>query len=250
MQKKEDIAFATEAEKKQREDQARFYQSVQTLDIVEVQNLHHQIITDACAIETSIQAFKIKFDKSPNLSKDEINSFLENITFSYKKILAVAKFTTKENFLSVNRSIRGDIVAFLSNYLSKIYKFHANNKLKVIISNPYNIFFETTFKPIELIMLIDNLLSNSQKKNAKNVIINFTAFDNGIKISFMDDGDGLDKQINNPETIFERGFTTTRSSGIGLSHVRQIMNTEFNGEISVNNKTNSGLEFILTFNKK
>ena len=151
--------------------------------------------------------------------------------------------------MSANRSIVGDIVALLSNYLSTIYKFHTDNKLKITITNPENISFETTFKPIELTIIIDNLLSNSKKKNANNVIITFKKVENILTISFKDDGDGLDENIHTPELIFDRGFTTTRGSGIGLFHVKQIMHDEFNGNITVNDKLNKGLEFILTFNE-
>ncbi len=51
--------------------------------------------------------------------------------------------------------------------------------------------------------------------------------------------------IINPQEIFDKGFTTTTGSGLGLFHVATIVKKELNGDIEVNNKCKKGFELII-----
>jgi len=123
-----------------------------------------------------------------------------------------------------------------------------------VVSNKINLFFydnnPTPFikeiKPIELNIVIDNLINNAKKADAKNVEIHLGRNkEYKFEISVKDDGKGIEnKHINK---IFDFGFTTTSGSGIGLYHVQQIIK-RLNGEITVTSEKNKGTIFTITLN--
>jgi len=95
---------------------------------------------------------------------------------------------------------------------------------------------------------LDNLLNNSAKAKAKNVYVKWELInEKKIKLYISDDGIGIDD--DKLDKIFDFGFTTTDGSGIGLFHVKEIIENKMKGSISVNNKKDKGVEFILEVNK-
>ncbi len=50
------------------------------------------------------------------------------------------------------------------------------------------------------------------------------------------------------DKIFDCGYTTTDGSGLGLTHVKEIIN-KIGGEIKINNTLAQGVEMIIIFNK-
>ena len=78
---------------------------------------------------------------------------------------------------------------------------------------------------LDIAVIIDNLISNSQKAKATKVLIeaNMTA-DEKLQLIISDDGDGLNPIFDNVEdSIFELGVTTTDGSGIGLHTVKTVV---------------------------
>jgi len=66
-------------------------------------------------------------------------------------------------------------------------------------------------------------------------------------MKFEDDGKGI--QDNVLPRIFNLGFTTTDGgSGIGLFHIKTITD-KMDGEITVNNKLEKGVEFKILFKR-
>jgi len=141
-------------------------QSVKSLDIEDVLNLNHQIGIDANTIETTAANLKRKLSKKTIPSEAELNRIADKIIFTTKKILAVVKFTTKQNFMAAARVTKDDIISFLKNYLINIYKKHIGNEIELNIEDRINKPFRIEFRPIEITIIIDNLLNNSKKKNA------------------------------------------------------------------------------------
>lgn len=119
-----------------------------------------------------------------------------------------------------------------------------------IISNNFNsnqFSFVCVFKPIEITIIIDNLVSNSIRAKSTNMIIDYEIVDNKLNVCFKDNGTGIPEEIVN--NIFDLGFTTTSGSGLGLFHVNSIISESKNMNIKVNNKLEKGVELILTFKK-
>ena len=63
-------------------------------------------------------------------------------------------------------------------------------------------------------------------------------------IDFIDDGDGVDSQIKDLNELFEfgKGFTAT-GTGVGLYHIKDIVENDLKGTVSIESEPRKG--FIL-----
>lgn len=91
--------------------------------------------------------------------------------------------------------------------------------------------------------VFDNLIGNSVKHGgARRVEIEVKTADK-IYVIYQDDGRGI--QAENRDRIFERGFSTSTSSGMGLFIVRKLMES-YGGDISLED-SEKGARFVLVF---
>ena len=241
-EKLEEALKNVEQEIQKKEEQVLFLQSIQPIEKSELIKLQHHIGLYAETIEDTILDFKMTLDESDNISKEEIISYLTDISLEAQKILAINKYATKANFLSKSQSINADIIQFISEYIENIYKLNTSRDLSVSISNN-SLSYICKFEPLIVTIIIDNLLNNSKKANAKNVNIVFRHDDNLI-IEYFDNGIGLDKSIINPSDIFEIGITTTSGSGLGLHHIKESLQRMNKSTIEVT-KLDIGIKFII-----
>ena len=65
-------------------------------------------------------------------------------------------------------------------------------------------------------------------------------------LSIKDVGKELDKSID-PELIFDEGITSTKGAGLGLNHVKRLLEQYFNASIKYNPDYKKGFELIITF---
>lgn len=65
---------------------------------------------------------------------------------------------------------------------------------------------------------------------------------NVLLVSLKDNGVGVPSEISNPESIFEKGITTTSGSGLGLYNVRQLLQN-INGTIELAESSFDGTTF-------
>lgn len=234
-------------QKTQKEKQILFLQSERTLNEQDLINLQHHIGINAELINGSITNFKRKMDKKEVVSKTEVMEILDEISMTNQKILAINKYATKADFLTNSETIHKDIVAFIQQYISNIYKIVSNNQISIHVEDTMQEFI-INFKPMEMTIIIDNILNNARKAKAHNLDIKFVFENNKLQIEFIDDGDGLSQSISNIDMIFDRGFTTTKGSGLGLYHIKQIV-TSMHGSIeAVKNKT-KGISLLIRLNK-
>jgi signal transduction histidine kinase len=73
--------------------------------------------------------------------------------------------------------------------------------------------------------------------------------DGDLQISIKDIGEPLSLSITDWKLIFEEGITTTKGSGLGLSHVKRIVEENLNGQITYNPNYTEGFELIITIPK-
>ena len=241
-EKLEEALKNVEQEIQKKEEQVLFLQSIQPIEKSELIKLQHHIGLYAETIEDTILDFKMTLDESDNISKEEIISYLTDISLEAQKILAINKYATKANFLSKSQSINADIIQFISEYIENIYKLNTNKDLVVNVTTN-SLSHTCKFEPLIITIIIDNLLNNSKKANAKNVNIIFMNDDNLI-IEYIDDGNGLHESIINPSDIFEIGITTTSGSGLGLHHIKESLQRMKRSTIEVE-KINKGIKFII-----
>lgn len=185
-----------------------------------------------------------------NAPKNELTEIVKRISRNNEKINSFSKYFKKVKFDVTSTRLELDIISFTDEYLQNVYSrredLRRNRELLGIeIKGANGLIFNKKINPVEMIIVLDNLLSNSTKHGASKVKILWSKLDSGVKLSFSDNGNGIADNIL--DNIFDFGFTTSRrGSGIGLYHVKEIIES-LNGSIEVNNKLNKGVEFIIFF---
>jgi len=237
------------AEAKQKTTQNLFLQSVMSQDLERVVSLHHHIGISAGTIEQHIKNLSRRINKDKNLDPKTVQIALERISYQVKKITSTVRFATKANFNLEATEMTDDLVAFVKEHAINVCAdlIKATDNINVRFTQVKRGKFVVTFRPIEFSIVIDNLLNNSKKADARNVWISVVGIEkDSVEISVRDDGKGVPK--SNIKKIFELGFTTTSGSGLGLYHVSQIVES-MNGEIRLNPDYRDGAEFILRFTR-
>lgn len=199
-----------------------FLQSSSTLDEKRLLSFHHQISNDAVTVNNWIgKAIKLTQRGAP---KNRVLSALEKAVAKNRQIMTTAQIATKANFRLSIRYELFDIPSFVEQYIREVSTEFTANGMRLTVKNAVNEAFELKAKRLDLSMLIDNLISNSYKAEARNVWINLElSGKNRLIISFKDDGKGLSKAIVNIQDCFDIGVTTTSGSGVGLYHVKEIV---------------------------
>jgi len=207
--------------------------------------LEHWIKASAGAVRAHISnlIYDVKRDK---LDKAKLLDSLSKIKRWVDETENVSKIVTKADFnLQAEVLIGFDLGAWIYEYL-KNDDFSKENFRMVL--NYDNKPFITKFRPMAITILLDNLIDNAGKANAKQIITSITTTNSGLVITMANDGEAIkNSQI---ESLFELGISSTGGSGIGLHTCRDIMR-EMNGEItfSGNDAILGGAKFTMEFHK-
>ncbi|CAN8139502.1 histidine kinase [uncultured Thiomicrorhabdus sp.] len=241
---KNKATLAYEEEKKRN----LFLSSVSTLDFDNIVNLHHQIGIYSADIHNIIANHIDKLQHNEPISNDELLSMLEQLSFRNQKILSVSRFATKANFRLDSEMIKDDLVQFIEQYIEKICIYFNGGGMQ-IKAETNSCSLIRSFKPIEISMIIDNLVNNAEKAGATEVSFNIEQLNNKlIEIIVTDDGYGLSDSITEPERIFEKGFSSSSGSGLGLYHTSYILD-QMGGNISLNSNYEDGMQFSIKVGK-
>lgn len=223
---------------------SHFLESVVSLDTATVLNLHHQITIYAVDIDQQIENLLSSTAGLVTLPRDELLKTMEQMAFLNRKILAVTRFASRAQFKLDSEEIETDFAGFISDYIEQIAKATGSARLQIDVTNVHP-GLKMRFKPIDASIIVDNLISNA--KSAKANRINFElkpTEKNGLLLRVSDNGRGFGKGVDT-QRIFEMGYTTTKGSGLGLYHVRQVLD-EIGGSIELeNNKDNKETVFAL-----
>jgi signal transduction histidine kinase len=184
--------------------------------------------------------------------KDDLLKLVSKISFENKKVITLSRFVTKAQFDTTVTKINADLISFVNEYVVNVYQEYRhlmmnNQTMTIKAEKPTGITFNTSFRPIEMIIILDNLLNNSLKAKAKNVSVNWMSLNSTeIELHIKDDGIGIpDKNL---DKVFDARFTTTNGSGLGLYHTKEVIE-KLGGKITINNKLKQGVEFIIKFKK-
>lgn len=229
--------------KEKQDEQLLFLKSMQSLDTEQLVNFQHHIGLYADTINDTILSFQKALEAKSSITREEAGQFLKKISLNTQKILAINKFATKANFLSSTQTIQANLVSFVDEYINNVYKESSSSNLHIYVEGKSNRFVKR-FKPMEMTIILDNLLNNSRKARAKNISIIFSLEGLDLLMTYIDQGgQGFDKSIINLDDIFKIGFTTTRGSGLGLYHIREIIST-LNGTITAE-RISGGAKFAI-----
>lgn len=231
----------------QKETQNLFLQSVLSQDRKDILNFHHHIGIAAGTIEDYIKLLVRKIRKG-HIAHEKILSSLQKISYQAKMISSISKIATKANFNLKATVIRGDLIGFIREHLLNVWadilKF-SHRKIKINYNQVPDKKCTCKFKPIEITVILDNLINNSKKSGASKINVEVKKISkDAIEMTFSDNGKGI--LPKNVDKIFEAGFSTTDGSGLGLYHVKDILR-KTGGSIKVNLEFEDGAEFKVKF---
>ena len=240
------VLTKTEGELQRTVGENLFLRSVTSTDIKEVLGLQHQIGHSTQRIEDEVTTLRESIEKG--IDGKGLKSHLEIIALENKKIATIARFVTKANFNLNSVSITQDLASFIVQYVENVYKDYphlkVNRKLPtIIVTQNGSQMFRLKFSPLEIVIIMDNLLNNAQKAGARIVNIDLSVEKGEFNILVSDDGKGIPEDKLNK--IFDFGYTTTNGSGIGLYHVKQLV-SKLHGKVKVVSDS-SGTKFLITF---
>ncbi|WP_210015246.1 ATP-binding protein [Pseudomonas palmensis] len=239
--KAEATAVRAEKELKLEVEKNLFLTSLQSYDKDVLESLHHQVIIYASNAVNLVEAGLFTLNSKKGLSREDAQEILEHLLLLNQQVIAASRFATKANFKLDSNTIHEDFAAYIDQYIEKICKVY-KSRIKISTHRSASN-FNLQFKPIEVCIIIDNLIDNAIKAKASKIDIYIDKTQsNVLTVILKDDGIGISGEIINKESIFEKGVTTTSGSGLGLYNVRQLLQ-KINGTISLTSSSFTGTTF-------
>lgn len=230
-----------------------FLSSISTLDTDTILNLHHQVTIYTVDVQQQIENFLVRISNQPTIQRSEVFDAFESIALLNRKIMGISKFATKANFRLESEMIEEDLAEYIEQYINDVARqFMLGTKtIAINVENDHKGFVQK-FKPIDISVVIDNLIANTKKRQVHAQSITFAISHPSketIHVLVSDDGDGFDKSIIDLDRIFEKGFTMTDGSGLGLYHVKHVLG-EMNGTIkAIRPEGKKGATFLIRISR-
>lgn len=209
--------------------------------------LHNfKIVTERINANIQILTDKVK---DGNLSNNELLERLGTIRFSVEKAYKMSRLMTKADFRSKQEKVTIEVANYITEYINEYNTLFEDRKLKFEFNRIGTPFFRKV-SLLDLSVVIDNLISNSEKKGANKIRIDFRTKDNSLEIIFSDNGIGLNPEyVKNSDIIFDLGVTDTDGSGIGLNTVANVLKDNYASIVFYGNEQIlKGASFLITFN--
>lgn len=247
----ENVRLEAEAERERRRN--TFLLATANTASPDALGLIHHIQNETPKINSQTQTLIDQFIAREYRVSDVIKR-LHRIKLLSDKVLKISNLITRVNFDEKAETQPIDLVKYLEQYLGLFKEINGANPIidiKVFLNDSQ---FRTRVSVINVSIIIDNLISNSIKANAKKIEIAFSNPDENILvIDFSDDGDGVhEKYLNSIDEIYKIGETSrSGGSGIGLYTVRDLL-SKMKGKISFNgnNIHMKGATFQIVFSKQ
>ena len=220
----------------------RFLVAATSLDEDTTLNLHHQIIMHASDVHLGVKRMMGKLRKDIKVPKNEWIDFLERVSFRNSQILTASRFATKSGYRQQSAEVEADLAGYIRDYIETVSSLWAPRGVSIEVSSDGKQ-LERTFRPIEVGIMVDNLVANAAKAHASKVRI-FLKVGKGVNpeltITVTDDGDGWSRSFDPLEQVLEKGVTSTDGAGLGLYHVKQVIEG-LSGVIEVHREPESGI---------
>jgi len=174
----------------------------------------------------------IQFDE---LDKDEIIKKLSEINLYAVKNLAMSELATRSGFDREMDSTTIDLVQYIKEYFEIYWEEYSNSDTKCEFLNA-NFEYTKNISVLNLSIILDNFMSNSEKWGADIMQLNFSNQNGNLEILISDNGYGLSEIfLDNSLEIFNLGVrdespTGHSGSGIGLHYAKKLLN-DMDGEI-------------------
>lgn len=230
------------------EEQKRnfFLSSIELRDKDQLEHFIHQMILYAAGNMTLLDEEIGKIKNRTGEDWRNTLSVLHRLREGMEKVITASRYMTRANFRMESGKIESDLAGFIKDHVNNVARFYCDCVVSTA-GNDSGRDYVVSFSPIEMGMVIDNLISNSEKANATKVDFIIEVKGAGLSVAVTDDGDGLAADILSPSAIFEKGFTRTEGSGLGLHFCKGAVES-IGGEITINPKQPArGFSLLLTF---
>lgn len=179
---------------------------------------------------------------------------LNKIKIQADKTLKISEMMTFAGFKIQSAKQRFNVPRFIKEYLlSPKVLSPASKDLTIEIKGDF-VGFWVYSSIFEISLVLDNILSNSLKAGANNLLVQISNFaEDKCIVDFSDDGNGVeDEFLNHPDDLFSLGVTTTDGSGIGLYSTRELLKRVSTAKATIaflgNNVFLKGACFRIEFN--
>ncbi|MES0129730.1 ATP-binding protein [Mesorhizobium sp. M0029] len=226
-----------------------FLASVTNLDTETILNLHHQVTIYAVDIQQQIENFFVKISGKTTVAAKDIIDALERISLLNRRVMGISKFATKANFRLESEKIEANLAEYVEQYITDVASDFLFGPMTIGVVNDGK-GSKQKFKPIDVSIVVDNLVANAKKANATRIDFEITHPDkDSVYMRISDNGRGFHSQIDDLDRIFEKGFTMTDGSGLGLYHVRHVLG-EMKGTIeAARNDPKRGSSFLIRISR-
>ncbi|QKG72548.1 sensor histidine kinase [Erythrobacter mangrovi] len=156
-------------------------------------------------------------------SARRISASIAGASLSGDRLRTVLSFAPNIRVDLETDKVTGDLVRFLTEYFD--VRLDGIPDMPIATFEASDAELEREFSPVDMAVLIDNLLDNARKAKASK--IDFSASmkgKNSLGIKVTDDGLGINGRKVDPSMLFERGYSgSPNGTGLGLYSVRQIL---------------------------
>ena len=212
----------------------------------EVENMLHVIAISSDYLDKVLKVL-IPSVRDGNVDRAYILERLERMKLYSDRVTQLTKLITKADIKDLRQATNANIVSYTMQYLKKF-----NESLYITFDNQIRTTIIKKLSLLDLSVVLDNLISNSAKAEARQLHVTFKNEDNKIIMDFSDDGVGVDLEMYNPEDLFEEGVTNRAGgSGIGLSTIKRTMKKQLKGQATFVGNGEYGMKgatFRLIFN--
>jgi len=224
--------------------------SLEARDTETLTLLHHQVVIYATAIQDAVANNLRALAEGEPLDPEELAADLEHISFQNSRILAVTRFATQANFKLDADQADEDLVQYLSEYVRNVASLFEGGQFASFNDGGHAL--TVRFKPIDVAIVIDNLISNARKAKATSILFAVQKVRQGTGLELIVRNNGRKVRENgvDPARIFEKGYSGTKSgSGLGLYHAAQVL-SEMGGAIALDLEYEGpGTQFIVRLPK-
>ena len=200
----------------------------------------HMLKINTATMQKAIKNSVMKLQRG-RFKEEDAWEWLKKMSYLVSRIQAVLEYGAVASFNTKEEYVVGDVFSFIKEYCDKILV-----ETKIVENSD----FQIRFVPQDVIIIIDNVVSNSIKHKAKKLQIILDGNESEAKIDFIDDGRGIDSNIVDVNELFEfgKGFTQT-GTGVGLYHIKEIVVNKLHGIVKIDSEPGKGFTLQIRINK-
>jgi hypothetical protein len=218
-----------EEEVNARKKQTYFLEAALTVDDRTKNYNTHVIKGNAEDIAKSLENI---LKKHPELKNEQE---FKSMAYAISKIIMTAR-----NFSIINydfkRTIENDDLGyFVEQYFKSI---PVDDTFTIEIENTSNSYIRFPYQDVT--MMLYNIVSNSKKAMSTILKIEIYNEERYVILKFVDNGKGVKESID-LSTLFDFGLSYTRGTGIGLAQIKDLVENELNGRVSIERNKTKGI---------